>query len=57
MNHSQINSISIRRNKIENELGEKILYKLLIFNINMIQKSCNENWQHSGRRLRGKLNY
>ncbi len=35
---------------------EKILYKLLIFNVNMIQKSYNENWQHRGRRLRGKLN-
>ena len=29
----------------------KILYKLLIFNINMIQKSYNENWRHRGRRL------
>ncbi len=27
---------------------EKILYKLLIFNVNMIQKSYNENWRHRG---------
>ena len=28
---------------------EKVLYKLLIFNVNMIQKSYNENWEYRGR--------
>ena len=28
----------------------KILYNLLIFNINMIQKSYNENWEHREKR-------
>ena len=27
---------------------QKILYKLLIFNVNMIQKRYKDNWKHSG---------
>ena len=29
---------------------QKILYKLLIFDVNMIQKIYNDNWKHNGIR-------